>query len=183
MNRGMIWNTIKTILHINWTVSDEKNSVKRKNPTTLWKDMILCLKTHWQIEIWFLELVMFYLEDGLEMALSWWHWGRNPAHPLFRSSGREDLQEVSLILLCKRMSWKGHFSVTLEKASHNYCPGLPGDRACEQVVLLRKWSWKGHSLVTLGKPLHLHCWALMWDRPSVSWYDILLERWSWKGHW
>ena len=54
---------------------------------------------------------------------------------------------IYMIVLFRRSSWKGHWSVTLLSISRGR------GHLVDMIVLLRRWSWNGNSLMTLGKTL------------------------------
>ena len=147
--------------------------------------------------------VELYREDGLQMALHRWHWGRDymlTAQVSQRqcSSSQYDsftekmiLKRLLLVTLVKTLVCTFIVLKNLEKAFvgdtventglHIHCSDLPGDRACrvDGIVLLQRWCWKCHSLVILGKTLHAHCSGLLGDRPCRV-CRVLHGWWPWN---
>ena len=58
------------------------------------------------------ESVKFYSEDGLQMAVNWWHWGKYSAHLFFRSP-RVIFYQVIRLIFKRHFEMTGHLVVTL----------------------------------------------------------------------
>ena len=121
------------------------------------------------------------------------------SHSFFRSQGKQSFKPffwetelwVSMIVLVRNWSWKGHQSVTLAKPLL-ICSGLRetdlwavllGDRAlsphdCFNGKIILKMLLLGDSGEALT--LHIHCSGVQVDRAS-SQHNSFIGRWSWKG--
>ena len=107
----------------------------------------------WGLRTELIDLIEFYMEGGLEVAVHLWHHGGDSAHFIIEVFLGYSALWVSWGLL-RRWSWNGCCLVILGKTIHIYWSGLLRDRALWiGKVLLRRWSSDGISSVTQGKRL------------------------------
>ena len=93
--------------------------------------------------------------------------------------------EVSMIVLLKRLSWKGYLSVTLKRCLSMVIAQVFQEIELwvDMIVLLERWSCKGHLSLTLGTILLCtFILGLLGDRVLWVVTIVLHTRWHWKGH-